>query len=274
MNYIQEINAFYVWLIENPLPANCQALWHRLMAYCNQFCWKSDFTVSNTRLLDELGMTRTSFNRARNILIQSRLIRYKPGKGNQCGIYTINSIANQKQLNFGTQSEHSAVHSAYGLRHTKRTQCGQSVEPLDKPNVNKTKRNKGESAPARAKSEPDIEREPAVQFAENVTMTNAEHEKLLGAYGEADTARLIEILDNYKGSTGKKYKNDYRAILSWCVERLQEKKGGRSLAGRQSRAGSRASDPPESEHSFDIDKLEKWAFDVTYGDDDNEITGD
>lgn len=62
----------------------------------------------------------------------------------------------------------------------------------------------------------------AVQWAENVTMTNDEHDKLLAAYGPADTARLIEILDNYKGSTGKHYKSDYRAILSWVVDRLEE----------------------------------------------------
>ena len=55
-------------------------------------------------------------------------------------------------------------------------------------------------------------------------MTNEEHDKLVSAHGEADTARLIEILDNYKGSTGKRYKSDYRAILSWCVERLEEEK--------------------------------------------------
>lgn len=63
-----------------------------------------------------------------------------------------------------------------------------------------------------------------VQWAENVTMTNAEHQKLLDAYGEADTERLILILDNYKGSSGKRYKSDYRAILSWCVDRLAEEK--------------------------------------------------
>ena len=63
-----------------------------------------------------------------------------------------------------------------------------------------------------------------VQWAENVSMTNEEHDKLVSAHGEADTARLIEILDNYKGSTGKRYKSDYRAILSWCVERLEEEK--------------------------------------------------
>ena len=68
-------------------------------------------------------------------------------------------------------------------------------------------------------------KEPKVQWAENVTMTNSEHEKLLAAHGPADTERLIEILDNYKGATGKKYASDYRAILSWVVDRLAEEKG-------------------------------------------------
>lgn len=68
-------------------------------------------------------------------------------------------------------------------------------------------------------------KEPKVQWAENVTMTNSEHEKLLAAHGPADTERLIEILDNYKGATGKKYASDYRAILSWVVDRLNEERG-------------------------------------------------
>lgn len=66
--------------------------------------------------------------------------------------------------------------------------------------------------------------EPKVQWAEYVSMTNAEHQKLLDTHGPVDTARLIEILDNYKGSSGKKYKNDYRAILSWVEDRLEEEK--------------------------------------------------
>lgn len=67
-------------------------------------------------------------------------------------------------------------------------------------------------------------KEPKVQWADNVTMTNAEHDKLLATHGPANTVRLIEILDNYKGSSGKRYKDDYRAILSWCVDRLNEER--------------------------------------------------
>ena len=56
-------------------------------------------------------------------------------------------------------------------------------------------------------------------------MTEDEFKKLVDQFGLEDTNRMIEILDNYKGSSGKKYKSDYRAILSWVVDRLKEEKG-------------------------------------------------
>lgn len=61
-----------------------------------------------------------------------------------------------------------------------------------------------------------------LKLAEYVTMTNAEYEKLLSTYGKEMTARMIEVLDNYKGAIGKKYKSDYRAIQNWVVARVQE----------------------------------------------------
>lgn len=57
-------------------------------------------------------------------------------------------------------------------------------------------------------------------FAENVTLTEEEHGKLLAAYGAANTRKLIDKLDNFKGSKGRTYKSDYRAILSWVVDAL------------------------------------------------------
>jgi hypothetical protein len=61
-----------------------------------------------------------------------------------------------------------------------------------------------------------------LKLAEYVTMTNDEYQKLLATYGKEMTDRLIEVLDNYKGANGKKYKSDYRAILNWVVKRVQE----------------------------------------------------
>lgn len=65
---------------------------------------------------------------------------------------------------------------------------------------------------------------PKVQWAEFVFLTNDEHDKLLATHGTVDTNRLIEILDNYKGQSGRKYRSDYRAILNWVIPRLKEEK--------------------------------------------------
>ena len=54
-------------------------------------------------------------------------------------------------------------------------------------------------------------------------MTNVEHEKLVSTYGTEFTDQCIEILDNYKGSKGKEYKSDYRAILSWVVDEAKKR---------------------------------------------------
>lgn len=73
-----------------------------------------------------------------------------------------------------------------------------------------------------------------IKYAEFVRMTEEEYQKLVAAHGEEKTKRAIEILDNYKGSKGKTYKNDYRAILSWVIERVNEefsKRGGGGYVG-------------------------------------------
>ena len=104
MNYITEINAFYHWLVGNPISANAQALWHRLMAYCNRFSWAEYFTVTNGRLTDDLSISKPELDRIRNILCQKGLIVYVKGSGNQCGSYKIISFASQNNANPETQT--------------------------------------------------------------------------------------------------------------------------------------------------------------------------
>lgn len=59
------------------------------------------------------------------------------------------------------------------------------------------------------------------KYAEFVSMTEDEYKKLVANYkDEALVKRMIEVLDNYKGANGKKYKSDYRAILNWVAEKV------------------------------------------------------
>lgn len=54
-----------------------------------------------------------------------------------------------------------------------------------------------------------------ISYAEFVHMTEAEYQKLIDRLGVERTTAYIERLDNYKGAKGKRYRSDYRAILTW-----------------------------------------------------------
>lgn len=82
--------------------------------------------------------------------------------------------------------------------------------------------------PAPSKKKPD---KPKIKYAEFVSLTEDEYENLMNRCGVDGAKRLVEILDNYKGSKGKKYASDYRAILNWVIDRYNEeqaKKGGKA----------------------------------------------
>jgi len=69
-----------------------------------------------------------------------------------------------------------------------------------------------------------------VKYAEFVSMTEKEYQALIDRFGESNTKRMIEVLDNYKGAHGRRYKSDYRAILTWVVDRIHEKKSQNGAA--------------------------------------------
>jgi hypothetical protein len=61
------------------------------------------------------------------------------------------------------------------------------------------------------------------EYAENVSLTETEHTKLVERYGESGARACIDRLDAYKGANGKKYKSDYQAIRLWVAESLKLK---------------------------------------------------
>jgi len=145
MNYIAEINAFYICQVENPTSVSSQALWHRLMAYCNGFNWKKDFTLTNTRLVEDLGISRLELDRARNALCQAGYISYKKGKGNQCGTYQINSLVYQKQCNFDTQPDTQPDTQTEPLNKLNKTKLNETINnplPLEKKTAGNSEKNK------------------------------------------------------------------------------------------------------------------------------------
>lgn len=81
------------------------------------------------------------------------------------------------------------------------------------------------------KAEPRPQKKPKTEpekktYAEYVKMTEANYARLVELYGKEFTDMCVTELDLYKGSTGKRYKDDYRAILSWVVDRVKGKHPG------------------------------------------------
>lgn len=60
------------------------------------------------------------------------------------------------------------------------------------------------------------------KYADFVRMTEEQYRKLCDEYGKEAADKAIYLLDLYKGSKGKQYKDDYRAILSWVMGKVQE----------------------------------------------------
>jgi len=78
-----------------------------------------------------------------------------------------------------------------------------------------------EQQPEKPKKEPKPKPEKK-KYAEFVMLTEDEYGKLVEKFGEEAAKRMIEVLDNYKGSSGKKYASDYRTILNWVWERVRD----------------------------------------------------
>lgn len=59
-------------------------------------------------------------------------------------------------------------------------------------------------------------------YAKAVRMTEEEYQQLTETHTAAFVDKCIEILNNYKLSSGKHYQSDYHTILNWIVERVSK----------------------------------------------------
>ena len=96
--------------------------------------------------------------------------------------------------------------------------CNSYEEHMENENINRNINKDNSKRDCKEKKE-----EEKIHFAEFVTMTNAEYEKLVSTYSKEFADQCIETLDNYKGANGKKYKNDYRAIKTWVIDKVSQK---------------------------------------------------
>jgi len=97
MNFTNECRAFFEWHTYNKIPDGAISLWYTLLQVNNRcsievdgkWYWRVEFKAYNTMLASLLSISVTQLGRMRNHLIQSGLILYRSGKGNQAGVYTM-----------------------------------------------------------------------------------------------------------------------------------------------------------------------------------------
>ena len=206
MNYIREINAFYDWLETNELSVSAISLWYALMHINNKTGWKNEFTVALSVLSIKSGLSPRAVTNARKELTEKGRIKWESRNGNQAAQYTVNSLVGELQ-----ELHADKVADITTDKPTDKVadNCTDNATTLDKP---KRKQNNKPPTPLK------------IKYAEFVSMTEKEYQTLVDAHGEPATKRMVEIINNYKGSTGKTYKSDYLAILNWVVKRYEEEK--------------------------------------------------
>lgn len=189
------------------------------------------FYGSNDYAAKKIGCRRECVNRNATSLVERGLLSRSYGSHN--GKPTIDYIAIVPDCAIQTQ----CAQNAQQVCENRTATCAQNAHNNKVDNLND---NQNIVTTSRAKK---VE---LIQYAEFVSMTADEHQKLVDEFGETDTASLIQILDNYKGSSGKKYKSDYRAIRSWCVERLEEQKRRNSAPRFAYQSGPRVNERGET----------------------------
>lgn len=108
--------------------------------------------------------------------------------------------------------------------------CNSYEEHMENENVNKNI-NKVLNKNNKKRDSKGKKEEEKIHFAEFVSMTNAEYDKLVSTYGKDFADQCIKKLDDYKGSSGKTYKSDYRAIGSWVVDEVKKKQSSSNAKG-------------------------------------------
>lgn len=218
-------------------------LWIALAHVADQL--GSTFAASSYDLEKITGMSRTSLLRSRQALRDEGIITYEV-HGRHPAIYTLRGeivvrsrLDEKPEIQGKTEdvvrsrldrgeiepfSPHTPlnpkrnnIYSTYSssrkedVRDTENITLGIEVTPTSTESSNATI----ESKPKKPKPE-------AKKFGEFVSMTDTEFKMLTDRFGEGPAREMIEALDNYKGSSGRRYKSDYRAILSWVVKRYEE----------------------------------------------------
>jgi hypothetical protein len=201
----------------------------------NECGWKEWFTIQQNVALKATGIgSNRTYYKALQELREKGFIKYVPGLNNfKSALINIIKIeknaplhAHQSaQLTAQQYAQLTALLTAHIHNKDIIIKINEIINnnPVNSDNEkHKREKENPENKNAKKINEENSGAHEKIKYGEFVEMTEAEYNRLELSFGIDKAKRLIEILDNYKGSSGKKYKSDYRAILNWCVKRLKE----------------------------------------------------
>jgi len=139
MNYLKEILAFYDMQEINRLSTGQIALWHALMCVNNKCAWNEWFTVAISTLELKTDLSRQGVYKARNTLKQKGYIDFKENGNGKASSYKINT------LSYFAQDTSQVI--AQVIAQVASQDTAQVIAPINKLNVNETKRNNNPQTP-------------------------------------------------------------------------------------------------------------------------------
>lgn len=204
------VDKFFEWALANKseYKPTVSALYFFLVMVYSKLGYPKEFSVSAKECMEGMGVSSyNTYKNAFSTLIKHSLISvtsYSSNQyqGNLISMMGVDIIVPDKEEKIETVSSIPVV------------------QP--KPNNDLDMFGSETPPPLTEVQKKKSEKAKKYKYGEFVTLTRDEYAKLCEEYSEDAAKRMIEILDNYKGSKGKTYKSDYRAILNWVVSRYNE----------------------------------------------------
>lgn len=234
MNGYDLSHKFFEWAFSNreDFKPTVSALYFYLVEVCNTLGWKKEFSISAKECMEGMGVSGyNTYKNAFDILCEHGFIKVVK---KSCNHYQANIIT---LLNFDrvTDSLTDEVTDKVTSKYSESNY--QSNGDIHKTINNKTIKTIKTTIPDN-KTETEVsvksDKKQKIKFSEFVSLTQDEYTKLIEDHSEEGAKRMIEILNNYKGSKGKKYKSDYLAILNWVVARYEDEKNKNPLSHKMS----------------------------------------
>lgn len=213
---------FFDWALQNrsELKPTVSALYFYLIMVCKKLGYRNEFSISAKECMEGMGVSSyKTYRAAFETLVNNGFVQVVTKSFNQhqaniihlCGSELIAKGKEDKPIAHTPQPK--APPTPPVAEETTASRQGDLFGFEDKPQA---------PPPLTDEQRKKADKAKKYKYGEFVTLTRDEYAKLCAEYSEDGAKRMIEILDNYKGSKGRKYKSDYRAILNWVVDRYNE----------------------------------------------------